>query len=266
MEDTDKSTYRTVSWRWGRSPVTLHGVDASSTLCSDSITLNRIIMRNFDSYQPTRTDFGLNFPHTDTAHRAQIISYINFKLATHGLSNVPENTESMLDMAGGMVRNFREKNRLLQNHLPPVDDRVQQFLDDYLAGLGEDVPRLPGDSFVLDRYGLAREMSIPPYRDSYHTEDISSYRTKQGVLHNPKHDRRTTKGVFHVAEDGFPIPLDKKAVPRLAYLVLAWRSPADLTPRTRRPHPCWLRAHARARGPLRGDWRSIGRIYGGSGI
>ncbi len=177
-------------------------------------------MRNFNSSQPTRTDFGLKFPHTDTAHRTRIISYINFKLATHGLSNVPEDTESMLDMAGGMVRNFREKNRLLQNHLPPADHRVQQFLDNYLAGLGEDVPRLPGDSFVLDRYGLAREMSIPPYRDSYHTEGISSYRTKQGVLHNPKHDRRTTKGVFHVAEDGLPIPPDKKAVPRLAYLRL----------------------------------------------
>ncbi|MFO8042825.1 MAG: hypothetical protein R6U25_06470 [Alkalispirochaeta sp.] len=177
-------------------------------------------MRNFDQNQPLRTDFGRNFPHADREHRARIISYINFKLATHGLSNVPEASESMLDMAGGMVRNFREKNRLLEDYLPPADQRVQQFLDDYLGGLEDNVPRIPGNSFVLDRYGLAREMSIPPYRDSYHTEGISSYRTKQGVLHNPKHDRRTTKGVFHVAEDGLPIPPDKKAVPRITYLRL----------------------------------------------
>ncbi|MBK8576234.1 MAG: hypothetical protein IPN90_11350 [Elusimicrobia bacterium] len=43
---------------------------------------------------------------------------------------------------------------------------------------------------------------------------MTTYRVKQGILHNPKSDRRTTAGVFHVAEGGFPIPWDKKAVPK----------------------------------------------------
>jgi hypothetical protein len=34
------------------------------------------------------------------------------------------------------------------------------------------------------------------------------------VLHNPKSDRRTTQGIFHVTEGGLPIPDDKSAVPR----------------------------------------------------
>ena len=56
-------------------------------------------------------------------------------------------------------------------------------------------------------------MSLPQGKDEYISTYISSYKVKQGVLHNPKNDRRTTKGVFHIAEGGLPIPGDKKAVP-----------------------------------------------------
>ena len=38
-------------------------------------------------------------------------------------------------------------------------------------------------------------------------------RIAQGVLHNPSRDRRTTSGVFHVADVGLPAPDDKKVVP-----------------------------------------------------
>ena len=61
---------------------------------------------------------------------------------------------------------------------------------------------------------------------------MSSYRLDNGVLHNPVNDRRTTQGVFHVAEGGLPIPADKTRVPLVAYLRLlqeALRPPA-------RPH------------------------------
>ncbi len=179
----------------------------------------------------TPTDYGLDFPHTDHDHRQRIINYINFKLATHGLAAVPGNDESMLQLADGVVRNFREKNRLLEEYLPPSDMRIQQFLDAYLGEIDGSVPRLPGNSFVLDRYGLARELSLPPSKHGFHTDIINSYRLKQGILHNPKHDRRTTKGVFHVAEGGLPIPPDKKAVPKIVFLNLlreALNPPDDL--------------------------------------
>src|SRR5208283_2790243 len=68
-----------------------------------------------------------------------------------------------------------------------------------------------------DRPGLARILSFPPDADSFRSPYLSSYRVAQGALHNPASDRRTTKGVFHIVEDGLPIPADKLAAPRLAF-------------------------------------------------
>jgi hypothetical protein len=73
--------------------------------------------------------------------------------------------------------------------------------------------KIPLRTFTLDTYGIARELSLPSGADEYKSTYVTSYRVKQGVLHNPKNDRRTTKGVFHIAEGGLPIPNDKKAVP-----------------------------------------------------
>jgi hypothetical protein len=53
---------------------------------------------------------------------------------------------------------------------------------------------------------------------------ITSYRLVNGVLHNPRNDRRTTAGVFHIAEGGLPIPDDKKAVPREVFARLLTRA------------------------------------------
>jgi hypothetical protein len=61
--------------------------------------------------------------------------------------------------------------------------------------------------------------------DEFHNSEISSYHlSKGGVLHNPINDKRTTKGVFHVADYGLPIPADKIA--RL--LKAAFQPPKDL--------------------------------------
>ena len=84
----------------------------------------------------------------------------------------------------------------------------------------DELPGMPRDTLILDRYGLARELSVPPDKNEFVTDIISSYRVKQGVLHNPKNDRRTTKGSFHIAEGGLPIPFDKKSVPRKTFALL----------------------------------------------
>ena len=68
-------------------------------------------------------------------------------------------------------------------------------------------------------------------RDSYSNEYLTSYRVRNGVLHNPRSDRRTTSGTFHVSEGGLPIPGDKKAVPRPVFVALfrhALAPPAEL--------------------------------------
>ena len=78
---------------------------------------------------------------------------------------------------------------------------------------------------------MARELSLPPDKHKYSSPSLTSYRVRNGVLHNPASDRRTTEGVFHVAEDGLPVPPDKKAVPRLAFariLAAALTPPAEL--------------------------------------
>ncbi len=179
-------------------------------------------------------DFGLGYPHTDPDMRKQISNFLHFKLATHGLSSVHKVEDAVASrLSAAMAPNFRQKNRLLENYLPPADQRIQSFLDDYLKDVPdlEKVPRLPGNTFVLNQYGLARELSLPPDADEFHTDFVHSYRIKQGVLHNPKHDRRTTKGVFHVSEGGLPIPADKKSVPRITFarlLEAALHPPDDL--------------------------------------
>ena len=70
---------------------------------------------------------------------------------------------------------------------------------------------------MLDEPGLARELSLPFDGDSFTSPLLSSYRLVNGVLHNPANDRRTTAGVFHIAEGGLPIPDDKIAVPKVAF-------------------------------------------------
>ena len=142
--------------------------------------------------------------------------YVNLKLATLGLPYYKNNEADDLDTAWDLIENFREKDRLLSSHLSPVDMRIQNFLDRYFEG--EKVPKLPSNTLVLDKYGMARVISLPPNADSFETDTVKSYRIKQGVVHNPKNDRRTTKGSFHIVEGGLPIPFDKIAVPKQAFL------------------------------------------------
>lgn len=145
----------------------------------------------------------------------RVIQYINLKLASLGQPTFGKQADSeFLDIAYPLLHNHQEKNRLLSNHLCPVDRRIQNFLDHYLKNTTKtNSVQLPVHSFILDRHGLARTMSLPPDQDKFTSDIITTYRVKQGILHNPKNDRRTTEGVFHIAEGGLPIPNDKKAVP-----------------------------------------------------
>jgi phosphoenolpyruvate carboxykinase (diphosphate) len=159
--------------------------------------------------------------------------YINLKLAALGQPVVTGTSGSeFLELANDLIKNYREKNRLLSTYLCPADQRIQNFLDSYLEEYKDKVhPRLPSLTFIIDSHGIARALSLPPDRDEFISDIISSYRIKQGILHNPKNDRRTTEGVFHIAEGGLPIPDDKKSVPKLTFGYLlneAFRPPKGL--------------------------------------
>ncbi|MCL4841922.1 MAG: hypothetical protein KJZ79_08785 [Bryobacteraceae bacterium] len=164
----------------------------------------------------------------DASDRA-LAHYLNLKLAALG-APVCESTADpeYLQIAGPLLRNIYQKDQLLAGRLCPVDSRIQEFLEAYIPG---PTPRLPGRTFVLDRPGLARMMSVPAASDRFVSSLVSSYRTAQGVLHNPVKDRRTTQGVFHVAEGGYPVPADKRAVPVEVFgrlLAAAVEPPAEL--------------------------------------
>ncbi|MDO5083151.1 MAG: hypothetical protein Q4D89_07100 [Arachnia propionica] len=148
---------------------------------------------------------------------ASDIAAINLRLR---LLDLPVPASSWDETAAELVRPLlarqRELNRRLSHRLPAVDGRIQTFLDSYLEGTGTS-PQLPRQTFVLDQPGLARVLSLPLGGDTFASEYLTSYRLANGVLHNPANDRRTTKGVFHVAEGGLPIQDDKLAVPREVY-------------------------------------------------
>jgi hypothetical protein len=179
-----------------------------------------------------KRDHGIKFDRLSAAERGRLLAYINLKLAGLGLPVYSREGTAFLDLASDMIANYREKGRLLSDYLPPADRRIQAFLDSYLADLPvEDRPRLPSKTLTLDRYGMSRELSLPPDAHEYKSPTLSSYRIRNGILHNPASDRRTTKGVFHIADGGLPVPLDKKEVPRIAFARLmkaAFNPPEDM--------------------------------------
>src|SRR5215469_10827492 len=161
---------------------------------------------------------------------ATLIPYINVKLSLLGFPPVETaDTAGLNDIFSTLVAQYREKERLLANHLCPVDQRIQTFLFDYLQD--SPVAKLPLRTLTLDRPGMARVLSLPADRDQFSSEIINSYRVANGVLHNPKSDRRTTQGIFHVTEGGLPIPDDKSGVPKGVFakmLTLAFSPPCDI--------------------------------------
>lgn len=165
-------------------------------------------------------------PVVDRTLDRDLVRYVNLKLAALGEPTSDATREpEFMELAAPLLRNHLEKDQLLGWPLSPVDARIQAFLDAYLADVAPGgAPRLPARTFALDRPGLARVLSLPPARDRFQSPYLTSFRTHQGVLHNPASDRRTTEGVFHVAEGGLPIPEDKIAVPKRTFAALLARA------------------------------------------
>ncbi len=150
-----------------------------------------------------------------THDRAQLRRVIVAKLAAHGI--LPKERLGELGDLGDLLAGWASSGRLGVKDHCAADGRVQAFLERTLAACGAPVPRLPTATFVLDRHGLARELSLPVDGDEHKTALLSSFRLANGVLHNPASDRRTTEGSFHVAEGGLPIAPDKYAVPAATF-------------------------------------------------
>lgn len=173
---------------------------------------------------------------------------IYLRLAQLGLPTPTEVQDSATaKLVAPILARQRELSRRLADRLCAADARIQNWLDDYLADTGLS-PKLPRRTFVLDEPGLARALSLPSDSDVYSSPLLTSYRLANGVLHNPANDRRTTAGVFHIAEGGLPIPDDKLAVPKAVFarlLDLAFQPPeVDMvlpyTANQARPAACFV--------------------------
>ena len=169
----------------------------------------------------------------------EILPVIRLKMLATGLEIPTPHQEQIHDPApdftahtADLIRKIQEKYRSYPQPFCPLDSRIQSFLEKHFTEVS--LPgklEIPLNTLHMDFHGLARTLSIPAHGDKFESEFVKSYRTTQGVLHNPATDRRTTKGTFHVGEGGLPIPADKISVPKAAFARLLWHAfhpPASL--------------------------------------
>lgn len=171
----------------------------------------------------------------------QTDSYIRLRLLALGFEDDEYlRSANEAEVMRGLLANYRERARAMRDYRSPVDTRIENFLRDIqvqvqpsarLPGAVAASLRLPGETLVLSRAGLARDVSLPCGGDHFENDLLKSYRVRNGVLHNPRSDRRTTQGTFHVADIGLPVPGDKVSVPPAAFIELFRRAvtpPRDL--------------------------------------
>ena len=120
--------------------------------------------------------------------QSEELQHINLQLAALGQPTCEvEGDQHYLKFADSLLKNYSQQRRLLAKYRCPADQRIQNFLNTYLLDNGLDtVISLPGETFVLERKGLARELSLPFQENEFHSAYIDSYRMHQGVLHNPQ--------------------------------------------------------------------------------
>jgi len=175
----------------------------------------------------------------------ELARYINLKLAALG-QPLCHHTPTCISGAAGRCSAALHQKEQTAGH-PPVSRRRPH------SGVSRRLPqrRLPARrrphsaiAFNLDRPGMGARLA-PGQSRQISSPYVESYRVPQGVLHNPAADRRTTQGLFHIAEGGFPIPPIKPPVPKRAFAALwaaafAPRRPDDPSLHRRSARPSQL--------------------------
>ncbi len=174
----------------------------------------------------TRNRLGFEGGASLAPNPEEIVPVIHLKMMATGLEPPTHGGKAEFTaLTADLIRKIQAKFRSYPQPLCPLDKRIQEFLDQNFQDVG--LPgklELPLQTLHLDFHGLARALSLPAQGDRFDSEYVKSYRTSQGVLHNPATDRRTTKGTFHVGEGGLPISADKLAVPKQTFARLLWHA------------------------------------------
>ncbi|MCL2640122.1 MAG: hypothetical protein FWD53_04690 [Phycisphaerales bacterium] len=164
--------------------------------------------------------------------RIPLQRYIRHQLLALGMGGDTTSDDADSQLLRNLMANYRQKTRLLKDVPCPADASIEDFLNKLCRenNLTADL-RLPREVFHLSVAGLARELSLPAGGSIFENAWLHSYRLHNGVLHNPRSDRRTTQGTFHVADIGLPVPGDKVAIPFHVFVQLfryAVNAPNDL--------------------------------------
>ena len=111
-------------------------------------------------------------------------TFVHLKLGTCGLpTKTNKNKErEFLRLIDPLLQSYQEQQHLLMDlggGLCPADQRIQDFLDQYLADVGETIPRIPSRQLKLDRHGLAKMLSLPRGEDLFQNSILTSYRVGQ---------------------------------------------------------------------------------------
>ncbi|MFN5285856.1 MAG: hypothetical protein ACK5KS_13640, partial [Planctomyces sp.] len=129
--------------------------------------------------------------------RSSLHRYIVLKLLANGLPVPPRFEDHDRLGAPRLLSTYHHRLKRLDSIHCPADARIETFLRRYFDRIkGCSALRLPDLTVILDRHGIARELSLPHNGDEYTNRFGSSYRVRNGVLHNPTNDRRTTEGTF----------------------------------------------------------------------
>jgi len=200
----------------------------------------------------------LGFPLAPGEGEAELHEHISLLLASQGMLAMSDETQhsshpvlddsvKMLSSSSAdLVRNYREKTRLLEATVSaPIVGRINKFITAELADTGVPIPKVPFKTLVLSKHGVARQLSFPLGARMHENEYVQSYKIQDGgVMHNPRFDKRTTAGTFHIADnkDELIISSDKLTVPKPVFarlLTEALNPPesASLLPYTAPPSP-----------------------------
>src|SRR4051794_29127100 len=94
--------------------------------------------------------------------RARTVREVELLLVANGVTQPADGAGERFEAAAALLQSYREKSRLLADYRCPADGRIEAFLAEHLADLQLPEPlRLPANTLVLPRHGLARELSIP---------------------------------------------------------------------------------------------------------
>jgi hypothetical protein len=137
---------------------------------------------------------------------------------------VPAVTDPEAEQAGAEVINLEESTKELlkaiaernqENPATYCETKINKFLQVFFRGTSVLSKLILPKSINLNYRGTAELASLPEDGQVFENSVVTSYRlfNGQGILHKPIKDKRTTAGIFHVAEGGFLIPDDKKGVP-----------------------------------------------------